>query len=127
MNSSIVIIALLQFTLLCTPLVLQAAALEQGEDSDQQWVCNELCRVSNEQESPLQVKNQRVIPPQDLTQNSAQLQQGELLRELLVPEVVSHISMQQGGNEVGAEKYRHDTARQENRLLKEFTAATSLP
>ncbi|MDD2271566.1 MAG: hypothetical protein PHP95_07510 [Desulfuromonadaceae bacterium] len=127
MNSNIVIIALLQFTLLCTPLVLQAAALDQDEDPDQRWVCKELCRVSNKQKNSLQVKSQRMIPPLDLIQNSAQLQQGELLQELLAPEVVSHVSMQQGGNEVGAGKYRHDTARQEDRLLKEFTAATSLP
>jgi len=129
MNSNLIIIALLQFTLFCTPLVWQAAALDLEESPDQQWICRELCPSSIKQKDSLPVKNQRMEPPQDRMLNSTKLQQGDLLQELLAPEaeVVSHVSMQQGGKEGNSQNNSHDSDWQENSFLKEFTAEKTMP
>lgn len=128
MNSNIVIIALLQFTLLCTPLVWQAAAQDQDEDPDQLWdISRELFQDCLKQRNSLQVKNHRMMPPLDLIRNGAILQQGDLLQELLAPEVVSHVLMQQSVNAGISQKNSYDNNRQENWFLKEFTAETSMP
>ncbi|MHB8058614.1 MAG: hypothetical protein ACYDHC_12055 [Desulfuromonadaceae bacterium] len=87
MNSKIVIIALLQLTLVCTPLVWQAAALDKDEDPDQLWdISRELFYDCLKQRSSLQVQNPRIMPSHDLMLNSAALQQADLLRELLASE-----------------------------------------
>lgn len=126
MNSKIVIIALLQFSLLCTPLVLQSAALDLEGSPDQRWICRELCPAIIEQNNPLPVKNHRMLPPQDLIQNNAKRQQGDLLQELLVAEVISHVSMQQSVKTGIAQRNSLDNIRQDNKLLKEITAETSM-
>lgn len=128
MNSNIVIIALLQFTLVCTPLVCQVAAMDQEESPDQQWICRELCPASIKQNDSLQVKKHRMTPPQDLIQNSAQLKQGDLLQELIAPEAFRHISIQQSGNAgISQLNNNNDNNRQEDWFLKELTAETLIP
>ena len=128
MNSNIVIIALLQIALVCTPLVWQAAALDQYEDPDQLWdISRELFQDCLKQRNSLQAKNHRMMPPLDLVLNSAKLQQGDLLRELLATEVVSHVLMHESGNAGISQKNRHDNNRYENWFLKELTAEASMP
>lgn len=90
MNTKIVIIALLQLTLVCTPLVWQAAALDKDEDpAGQLWdISRELFYDCLKQRSSLQVQNPRIMPSHDLMLNSAALQQADLLRELLASETI---------------------------------------
>lgn len=128
MNSTLVIIALLQFMLVCTPLAGQAAALDQDEDPDQLWdISSELFQDCLKQRESLQVKSHRMALSQDRIRVCAKLQQGDLLQELLTSEVISHGSIQK--TEVGGKSHinSHENKGQEGWLLKEITAETSIP
>jgi hypothetical protein len=128
MNSNIAIIALLHIMLVCTPMVGQAAALDQDEDPDQLWdISRELFQDCLKQRESLQVKNHRIVLPRDQVRIHAKLQQGDLLQELLTPEVIQHGSIQKGGEAGKSQNNSHENSRQENWLLKEFTAETSIP
>lgn len=128
MNSNIIVIALLQFMLVCLPLVGQAAALGQDEDSDQLLdISRELFQDCIKQRDSLRVRSHRVELPRDRVRIHAKLQQGDLLQELLTPEVIRHGSIQM--TKVGGKSQiiGHGNNPQESWLLKEFTAASALP
>jgi hypothetical protein len=128
MNSKIVIVVLVQFMLACATLDGQAAALDQDKDPNQLWNINrELFQDCLNQRDSLRVKGNRVALPRDRERIHAKLQQGDLLRELLTPEVIRHGSIQLAEVAGKSQKNSDENNRQENWLLKEFTAETSIP
>jgi len=128
MNSTLVIIVLLQVMLVCTPLVGQAAALDQDEDPDQLWDINrELFQECLKQRDSLRVKSHRIVLPRGRVRIHAKLLQGDLLQELLTPEVIRHGSIQKAEDGEKSHIDSHIHNRQERWLLKEFTAETSIP
>ena len=119
MNSKLVIVALLQLMLVCTPLVGQAAALGQDEDPDQLLdISRELFQECLKQRDLLRVKSHRIVLPQDRVRIHAKLQQGDLLQELLTPEVIRHGSIQKAEDRGKSHIDSHVNNRQESWLLK---------
>ena len=130
MNSKIVIAVAVQFMLACAPLVGQAAALERDKNPDQLWnidIDRELFQDCLKQRDSLRVKGNRMALPQDRVRINAKLQQGDLLHELLTPEVIRYGSIQMTEVAGKLQKNSHENNRQESWLLKEFTAETSIP
>lgn len=120
MSINRVIVVLLQFILVCAPLAEQASALDH--DNDLGNVDRELFQDSLKQRSSLRIKNTR-----NRIRVLATLQQGALLQELLAPEVTGHGSIPKSLEAATSQRNSHENSRQENLLLKEFTAETSNP
>ncbi|MDD2581686.1 MAG: hypothetical protein PHR66_06815 [Desulfuromonadaceae bacterium] len=89
MNSKIIIVALQQFMLVCTPLVGQAAALEQFNDAEQlSGIDRELYQDCLKRRDPLRLRNYGIAVARDRVQIRAILRQDDLLQELLTPEAI---------------------------------------
>ncbi|NTW99034.1 MAG: hypothetical protein HGB35_03725 [Geobacteraceae bacterium] len=128
MSINRVIIVLLQFILACSPLAGQAAALDHDKYPDQLMsIDRELFQECLKRRDSLRVKNHRVTLPRDRVQIHATLQQGNLLKELLSPEVIGHGSIPKDSEAAASQSISRENRRQENVLLKEFTAETSNP
>jgi hypothetical protein len=123
MNSNIVMVALVQFMLACTPMVGQAGALDRENDPEQLWnIDRELFRDCLKQRDLLRVKHHRMVLPGAHVRMHAKFHQGDLLQELLTPEVIRPGSIQVAEVAGQSQKSRIENNRQENLLLKEFTA-----
>lgn len=128
MNSNIITIALLQIMILCTPLTGQAAALDRDKAHGQLWsVDRELFENSLKQRDSNRVKSHRMTLPRARVRIHAGLRQGDLLQELLTPEVVRHGSFQKSEAGEKSQENITENSRQESLLLKEFTAEASIP
>jgi len=91
MKSNMVIVVLVQLMLVCTLLDGQAAAMDYDNDPDQLWkIDRELFQDCLKQRDPLHVKHHRIVRPPERVRIYANLQQDDLLRELLAPEVIRH-------------------------------------
>lgn len=128
MNSNIVIIVLVQLMMVCTPLTGQAAALDRDTDQEQLWnIDRELFQDCLRQRDSLRMKHHRMVLPRARVRMHAMFQQGDLLQELLTPEVLRFGSNQSEVGAVESQKYSVENNRQESLILKEFTAETSNP
>jgi len=120
MSSTLVIVVLVQFMLVCSPMLVLAAA---PDHSNQLWdIERELYQVCLK-ESSLRMKNHRT----DRGRLHAKLQQDNLLRELLASEAIHHEPIQKAENAGKSTEDCHENHRQESRMLDEILAETALP
>ena len=133
MSNTKVIVILLQFILACAPLAGQAAALDQDNDLDKLGnIDRELVQDCLKQRDSLRVKSPGVLLPRDRVRLLARLQPDDLLQELLAPEVIgpeviNNGSIPKDSEATASQGKSREYIRQENLLLKEFTAETSNP
>lgn len=93
MNSKIIIFALLQFMLVCTPLVGQSAALDQDNDAEQlSDIDRELYQDYLKSRDPLILRNYGIAAARERGRGRGRiraiLRQDDLLQELLTPEAI---------------------------------------
>lgn len=125
MNSNMVIAALVQLLIVCTPLAGRAAVLVRDTGPDQlRSIDRELYQDCLKRRDLVRGKNHRITVPHSRVWNHPRLQQVDLLRELLDSEGVQHGSTRMA--EI-AKNERDENNRQENLLLEEFTAETTNP
>lgn len=133
MSINKVIVILLQFVLACAPLAGQAAALDYDNDPDQLGnIDRELFQDCLKQRDSLRVKSPGVLLPRDRVRLLARLQPDDLLQELLAPEgigpeVIDNGSTPKDSEAAALQSNSREYIRQENLLLKEFTAETLNP
>lgn len=126
MNRNIVIVVLVQLILACTPLA--GHSLDQDKGPDQLWnIDRELFQDCLRQRESIRAKNHRMVLPRSRVRVHDGLRKNELLQELLAPEVVRLGSIRKAAVAGTTQKNRQETDRQENLLLKEFTAESSHP
>lgn len=133
MSINKVIVILLLIMLACAPLAGQAAALDHDNDPDQLGnIEREMCRDCLNQRDPLLVQSYREVSPRNRVRVIVSLHQDDLLQELLVPEVtgpdvIDNGSIQKDSEAAASQSNSREYIRQENLLLKEFTAEATNP
>jgi hypothetical protein len=128
MNSKIVIVLVVQFTLVCAPPSRQAAALERDQDSVQQCSLN---RKPSEEclnhQDISRVKENRQVLLRHQGRIRSMPSQSDLLQDLLTGEVIRHESIQLTEAAVPSQRNSYKIKGQETDLLEELLVTTSIP
>jgi len=128
MNSSIVIVVVVQFIFACTPLNGQAAAPDPDKDPDQLWNIGwELSQDCLKHRETLRVRDNRQARYRGRGRMVSMLQQSALLQELLTPGYGSPASNHMKNENIAVHRISYGIDTQESGILEELLVEASMP